>query len=285
MSGIFGASEKAKDGESEVGENGETGEWWESLVCEPCEIDDDEAVGRPVKLPRNFRKPTKREVLEHLPTHWPFRSWCKHCLAGRAVGSHHQARSDEDREFARSGAPTISMDHCFLGSEADEGSAHENPYLIIFDNASEAIYAVAVASKSVEEWIVEYVVRVIGELGYGGTRVAIKVDNAMELQDLRRQVSARRAAPTVPLNAPVRESKNNGAVENAVRRWQGQFRTVKSHVESELGSEIPRDHPTLQWMAVWAAGILNRVPTRSHGRTVFEFVTRPPDENALGHLR
>jgi hypothetical protein len=62
-------------------------------------------------------------------------------------------------------------------------------------------------------------------------------------------------------------------VENAVRRWQGQFRTIKSHVETELGGEIPREHPVLQWMAVWSAGVLNRVPIRSHGRTVYEFVT------------
>ena len=112
----------------------------------------------------------------------------------------------------------------------------------------------------------------IEELGYGGNRVAIKLDKAADLQDLRRQAAASRAAPTVPLNVPARESKANGAVEHAVRRWQGQFRTLKSHFEAELG-EVPKDRPIVQWLAVWAAGVLNRVVVRSHGQTVFERVT------------
>ena len=114
---------------------------------------------------------------------------------------------------------------------------------MIFDNASEAMYAVAVSDKTAQPWLVEYVTRVIEELGYGGVKIAMKIDLARDLQDLRRQVSAKKSAPTVPLNAPVRESKRNGAVENAVRRWQGQFRTFKSHVETEIGSAMPRDHP------------------------------------------
>ena len=92
--------EVAVEGEVDRSQDKEACEWWESLVCTPCDQDDDEAIGRPVKLPRDFRKPTKQEVLEHLPSHWPFRSWCKHCLAGRAVGAHHKARTDEEREFA-----------------------------------------------------------------------------------------------------------------------------------------------------------------------------------------
>ena len=67
--GIFGASEVEAAGEGE-NDDKESHEFWESMMCEPCELDDDEAVGRPLKLPRDFRKPTKQEVLEHLPSHW-----------------------------------------------------------------------------------------------------------------------------------------------------------------------------------------------------------------------
>ena len=72
------------------------------------------------------------------------------------------------------------------------------------------------------------------KIGDGGIRIVIKMDNAIELLDHRRQVMARRSAPTVPLDVAVRESKANGAVENAVRRWQGQFRIVKNHIQAEL---------------------------------------------------
>ena len=75
--GIFGASAievGCEDGDAKD----ETVDEWESLVCEPCDAQDDEAMGRPHKLPRDFRQPTKQEVLVHLPSHWPFRSCCKH---------------------------------------------------------------------------------------------------------------------------------------------------------------------------------------------------------------
>ena len=76
------------------------------------------------------------------------------------------------------------------------------------------------------------------------------------MKELRRLVSAKRSQPTVPLDVPVRESKGNGAVEKAVRTWQGQFRTLKSHLESEIGTEIDKKHPILQWMAWWAGSLL-----------------------------
>ena len=63
----------------------------------------------------------------------------------------------------------------------------------------------------------------------------MKNDGAPELKELRRLVSAKRSQPTFPLDVPVRESKGNGAVEKAVRTWQGQFRTLRSHLESEIG--------------------------------------------------
>ena len=55
-------------------------------------------------------RPTKREIEEHCVAHWPFRSWCRHCVLGRAQGSPHYSRGSEDRQFARSGPPTMSMD-------------------------------------------------------------------------------------------------------------------------------------------------------------------------------
>ena len=41
---------------------------------------------------------------------------------------------------------------------------------------------------------------------------------------------------------PVKESKGKGAVERAVRTWQGQFRTLKDRVEYEIKSELRPRH-------------------------------------------
>ena len=141
---------------------------------EAIDVEEDEA--RAPRLPHDPGRPTKRELREHLCLHWPFRSWCRHCVCGRAVASPHRSRTSEDREFGRGRIPTISMDHCFLGSEDSEESAHRNPFLVLYDNETEAIFSVAVSSKAVKPWIVEFIKKILYELGYGQLKIAIKCD-------------------------------------------------------------------------------------------------------------
>ena len=96
---------------------------------------------------------------------------------------------------------------------------------------------------------------------------------ARELHELRRAIAGTRAYPTVRIDVPVKETKGNGGMEREVRTWAGQYRTSKAHLEYELKVELPLDPPTLQWMALWAASLLNRVAVRHHGRTTREFIT------------
>ena len=44
---------------------------------------------------RDPGQPTQREWEEHRIDHWPFRSWCPHCVKGRATGKQHNRRSEE----------------------------------------------------------------------------------------------------------------------------------------------------------------------------------------------
>ena len=174
------------------------------------------------RIPRVAHDPgrlTRKSLAEHLCTHWPFRSWCRHCECGRAVASPHESRTDADREFGRGRIPTISFDHCSLGSQNDDESAPRSPFFILYDNETEGIFAVAVASKATKPWIVKFVKKVLYELGYGELKIAIKCDQAKELQELRRAVANSRTSPTAPMDVPVRESKANGAMEKAVRTW------------------------------------------------------------------
>ena len=47
------------------------------------EEEDERGLRRVVKL-QDPRKPSEEEVKEHELTHLPFRSWCKHCVAGKS---------------------------------------------------------------------------------------------------------------------------------------------------------------------------------------------------------
>ena len=114
---------------------------------------------RQPKLPHDPGRPTEREIAEHCVSHWPFRSWCRHCVCGRAVSKPHRSRSDEDREFGRERIPTITLDHCFVDSadDVDEKKAHGSPFLVLFDRETKAVYATAVGEKVCKPWSVEYV--------------------------------------------------------------------------------------------------------------------------------
>ena len=43
---------------------------------------------------------------------------------------------------------------------------------------------------------------------------------------LKNATAAARVGEAVPIESPVRASKSNGMMENAVKTWQGQLRTI-----------------------------------------------------------
>ena len=69
------------------------------------------------------------------------------------------------------------MDRCFLGSKDSEESSHGNPFLVLYDNETEATFAIAVSSKSTAKpLIVEHVKNIIHELWYGELKISIKCE-------------------------------------------------------------------------------------------------------------
>ena len=48
---------------------------------------DKENVNR-VNIPQ---EPTKKEYEEHMATHWPYRSWCPHCIRGKSSRTAHKS--------------------------------------------------------------------------------------------------------------------------------------------------------------------------------------------------
>ena len=121
---IFAADDVADASGVEV-VKGEDESFWSDLAWIPCS---DEEEARQPRLPHDPGRPTKEEVRRHMVHHWPYRAWCRHCVRGRAVSSQHRTKTDEEKECGRSRIPTISFDHCFLGTASDGESAHVNPF-------------------------------------------------------------------------------------------------------------------------------------------------------------
>ncbi len=47
-------------------------------------------------------------------------------------------------------------------------------------------------------------------------------------------------------------------MERHIQKVQGQVRTIKSHLEHEIGMQIESGHPIMAWMVQWAAEGLSR---------------------------
>ena len=61
-------------------------------------------------------KPSKEEVANHNVTHLPYRSWCRHCVRGKAKRRAHRKRIRKER----GGVPVISIDYAWLSGKKGE---------------------------------------------------------------------------------------------------------------------------------------------------------------------
>ena len=110
-------------------------EGWENIRDGPVEAlegaeverigDDDEVeletgncARRPRGLPEPF-SPSAAERARHNLTHWPYRSWCEHCVRSRRPNSrHHFSPSSSERTV-----PVLVADYCYLRDSRDEDLA------------------------------------------------------------------------------------------------------------------------------------------------------------------
>ena len=78
--------------EREVGEV--EGEDFEEIECENKESEE----ARAPEVLRDPGAPTAKEIEEHNTTHLPFRSWCPHCVTGKAQDRPHRMKKEAQME-------------------------------------------------------------------------------------------------------------------------------------------------------------------------------------------
>lgn len=121
--------------------------------------------------------------------------------------------------------------------------------------------------------MVKFSVGVIDQSGYVGEKVSFKSDQEPSMVALKHHTAASRVGQTVPIESPVRSSKSNGMMENAIKIWQGQLRTIKHHVETRTGACIEPGGVIFSWLIPYCADILNNFRVGADGRTAYERIT------------
>ena len=221
-----------------------------------CEAEEE---GKEPKVARDPGAPTAAEIAKHALTHWPYRSWCAHCVRGRGRCRQHKTATNSDRSI-----PVIAADYCFIGGEK---AANESPVLVMVDTDTGMVFAHVVKRKGADPEVLEMILADIEVLGH--RRIIFKSDQENPAKALQRELAARR--PEMKLeNSPKYHSSANGAVENAIQRVIGLTRVMKDALESNLGKPVEPNMPIMAFMVNHAATIISRFSVDPDGRTPFE---------------
>ena len=202
----------------------------------------EEEEGIEVKVGKAKKGPSKEEVARHMVNHIPFRSWCSHCVKGKAHGNQHRRRKvvkDEIRE------PIVSVDYMFMHDNQGEGEERGMPIMVVKDRKTRVIRARVVPQKGNHGYGIKVLSGVIESLGH--SRVILKSDQEPALMSLKDAVKSEVRADVVLEESPEYESKSNGEVERAIQMVQGQFRTMKDRLESRYNQRIGGEHPCIPW--------------------------------------
>ena len=87
--------------------------------------------------------PSAREVEEHNLDHAVFRSWCPHCVKGRAEAYGHKTEKDKERSV-----PIVGIDYMYMHSEQEAEEEKGMPTLVIKDSRTKMIVSKIVRTGS-----------------------------------------------------------------------------------------------------------------------------------------
>ena len=253
-----GVDEANGDGEASRNGNGDR----EMEVQEQVE----EMEVRPPKVARKPHAPTKAEIEAHYPLHAEYRDWCPHCVSGKGISAQHRKGDQEEEALGT----TVSMDYMFAVPEEEDETM--DAMLLIYDANRKNMSTLTVDKKGSSPAVVKWVMDRLLDAGYVGMQVTLKSDQEPAMVELKKEVGIRRAAETVMVESPVRESKSNGSVERAIRTWQGQFRTLRHQLEQRIGKKLKKGSAIMSWLVNFTSEVLSKYKVHSNGRTSYEMM-------------
>ena len=131
------------------------------------EEEEEHVKAKQIKRGTNVTLPTEAEYEEHMISHYPFRSWCPHCVRGKANATAHRMDKGLTQDH-----PTIHMDYCFPVKRKDNESVEDYtaqrgaPILVMYDDKLGIMAATYVNDKGVNARSIAIVKNFIEKLGH-----------------------------------------------------------------------------------------------------------------------
>ena len=222
----------------------------------PMQLEESEEARRPKHraLPANV---SKEEFDAHQLTHLPFRSWCDHCVKGKAVDDAHRPRIDPHKGEAKMG-----MDFFFFARATDP--QHAKAVLNCLDFQSCAVFS-AMVVKGGDRCALAMALEAMKFTGR--TRLTIMSDHENAVKNLVDMIRDSITHETAVINTPKGSSASAGGIERATYAVEKQIRTLRSRFEENYGETVGLDHKMLPFLVRHCALLITHYQVKSDGRT------------------
>ena len=163
--------------------------------------------------------PTAEELEKHELTQVVFRSWCRHCVSGRA-------KEDPHRRIAthQGRTPKVMLDWMFFTSDQEPGV--QLPVLVVYDLSTGAVMAMQATKDS------GAVVQTLETWGH--TDVVLHADGEPATKSLVRSLANARVQRTLPRHGPPYSHQIQGPVEACIQVYHGIFVANKLALETGI---------------------------------------------------
>ena len=229
---------------------------------------EDTPVARARKPPPG---PTTEELDKHELTHVVFRSWCKHCISGRAKEDPHRSVATHEGR-----TPKVMLDWMFFTSDQEPGV--QLPVLVVYDLSTGAVMAM----QSTKDSSVATVGAVVQTLEtWGHTDVVLHADGEPATKSLVRSVANARVHRTLPRHGPPHSHQSQGPVEACIQVYRGIFVANKLALEAGIGCRLLLKHPAIVWLIRHAAWLITRYNTGRDGCSPFRRIFGKPYNGSI----
>ena len=170
---------------------------------------------------------------QHELTHFPFRSWCRHCVHAKG----------KESPLHESSPVGVSKFATRLHVHGEDGT----PITILcgYDGLTKAFFADAVPCKGTGHGYAE---RALAHnmLSTGHQKVILQSDQEPSIIDVKHKAGTHIPTEIVYEESPFGDSNVNGSIERANQTIQGQIRAIKGHTERQIGATIGLDSSVLK---------------------------------------